>query len=148
MRMEKTPLQLIMLTLKHFEYKPNVKISWTVHDSQLRVHFGYECPDAREPSKTITITHTRSVEFRTLEQRDISPEEAITDWLWNTITSIEEHEAGEWFRIGGDRPYYPYHQEEDPAHKEFLNKYLGNFPKEEQHDRTRRNEGISASQRP
>lgn len=61
-------------------------------------------PDSSEPARERTTQHM--FELPDLEGR------ALVRWVFDRLLLAEEHEAGEFFTVDGDWPFYPHHQDE------------------------------------
>lgn len=59
-------------------------------------------PDSNNPSRERTTQHM----FEIPDTGD------MVRWVFDCLLLCEQHEVGEFFRVGGDRPFFPYHQGE------------------------------------
>jgi len=90
-------------------YKPGWAISLSDRD-----HLHIEIPTLDSGDyRTRTIDHVFGVPAA-------APSEGWTRWLYDRICDVERHEAGEFFTVGGRKPFYPAHgREGDPyEHRE------------------------------
>lgn len=62
-------------------------------------------PDSSDPRRLRTTQHMRQLP---------ASGEDFSDWLWRFILDVERHEAGEFLRIDGERPFFPGHGDDDP----------------------------------
>ncbi len=66
-------------------------------------------PDAQHPERDRTTQHQFVVPDFELDGR------TPVRWVFDCLLLCELHEAGEFFQVAGERPFYPYHQDEgDP----------------------------------
>ena len=86
--------------VSQLSYKPG----WTFRvggpDSRLMCVFA-TTPDSRDPSRERTTQHM------------FDPPDGCDDlvrWAFDCLLLVEQHEAGEFFTVGGRRPFYPHHQ--------------------------------------
>jgi hypothetical protein len=61
------------------------------------------CPDTYEPDKIRPVVHYMLVPPAAYNER------SWRRWLFDQIMLVERHEAMEWFKISGHRPYAPLH---------------------------------------
>lgn len=60
-------------------------------------------PDSMDPTRQRVTQHM------------FEPPDGCTDlvrWAFDCLLLVEQHETGEFFQIGGDRPFFPNHQDE------------------------------------
>jgi hypothetical protein len=90
------------------EYKPG----WTVTLEDLERGQGsrgltlcilIRCADTYEPDKIRPVMHCMPVPPAAFN------EHSWRRWLFDQILKVEQHEAAEWFKIAGSRPYAPLH---------------------------------------
>lgn len=66
-------------------------------------------PDSSDPSQERTTQHMFELPDGPLDERDMAR------WVFDRLLLCEQHEAGEFFRLDGFRPFLPNHQDEgDP----------------------------------
>lgn len=61
-------------------------------------------PDSRKPG-----TRTTQHQFEIPDGLD---ERGFCRWVFDRLLDCERHETGEFFAVGGFRPFYPHHQDE------------------------------------
>jgi hypothetical protein len=96
--------------LARFSYKPG----WRFWLQRRRDDQGYPSPFMWELAIEIAdvLDAYGSGRVSTFQQRcpvvdEMEPGE-FTRWLWHQVLSMEQHEAGEWFVVAGERPYDPH----------------------------------------
>jgi len=62
-------------------------------------------PDSNDPSRQRCTQHM-------FEAPPLADLHAAARWLFDRLLEAERHEAGEFFTVAGDRPFYPNHQDE------------------------------------
>lgn len=62
-------------------------------------------PDSNDPARTRTTQHMFPIPV-------LADEAAAVRWVFDRRLDCELHEAGEFFRVAGYRPYLPNHQDE------------------------------------
>lgn len=73
-------------------------------------------PDSYHPQRMISVNHYFPVPPAAYDVR------SWRRWLFEQILLVERHEAMEWFRIDGERPYAPSH---GPGNDPYLIRELG-----------------------
>lgn len=62
-------------------------------------------PDSDDPTRTRCTQHM-------FEAPPLDDLRAAARWLFDRLLEAERHEAGEFFALAGERPFYPHHQDE------------------------------------
>ena len=69
----------------------------------LRLYIISDTPDSLAPERRIRVRHEFIVPAATYNRA------SWLRWLWDRTCDVENHEAGEFFRIDGERVYAPHH---------------------------------------
>lgn len=67
-------------------------------------------PDSLDPSRVRSTQHM----FETPEGLD---PQGFHRWCFARVLDAERHEAGEWYRVNGQAPFWPHHQDEGSPHE-------------------------------
>lgn len=62
-------------------------------------------PDSIQPGRSRTTQHMWEIP-------DLADEREFVRWVFDRLLDAELHEAGEFFAVDGERPFYPNHQDE------------------------------------
>jgi hypothetical protein len=97
--------------LERVKYKPGWKL-WaeppgTIYERP-QLHYAFEAPDAYHPDRTVLCQG-----YALMSEYDTA-ESLLREFVYRAILFAEEHEAGEWFRVDGDRPYDPHRRQTAP----------------------------------
>jgi hypothetical protein len=66
-------------------------------------------PDSSDPERLLTVRHPRPVPEANYNRA------SWVRWLFEQCRLVEDHELGEWFRVGREQPFLPLHGPgEDP----------------------------------
>jgi hypothetical protein len=65
-----------------------------------------ETPNSHHPSQPRLTQHTFPL------PDDCDDERQFFRWVFDRLLLVEQHEAGEFFKVGEFRPFYPHHQDE------------------------------------
>lgn len=95
--------------VKGWTYKPGWDI--TLHDlpttsegvGGLRLYITSDTENSLDPKRRIRVRHEFIVPAATYKRS------SWLRWLWDRVLDVERHEAGEFFRIDGERVYAPHH---------------------------------------
>lgn len=63
-------------------------------------------PDSSNPARVRTTQHMFEIPEHLTDRRDFAR------WAFDCLLLCEQHECGEFFRIGSERPFMPHHQDE------------------------------------
>lgn len=103
----------VTVALAGIGYKPG----WMFrYDPELRILIvTYPAADAYDPRRTFGGRATALLPYSI-------PATEIAGWVWRVIMQIEEHEAGEFFTVDGERPHDPHQQPAPRAHLTLRNR--------------------------
>jgi hypothetical protein len=89
--------------------KPGWSFRLKDEDGALRLVILVNGPDAREFGKMITVAHYHPVPTATYNEK------TWRRWIFEQCRRVENHELGEFFMVGDERPFAPLHSPgEDP----------------------------------
>jgi hypothetical protein len=91
--------------------KPNWSFRVVEEDGAARLVITVAGPDSSQPRRTvlIAVSHFFPVPEATYN------EATWRRWIFERCRGVENHEIGEWFRVGAERPFQPLHGPgEDP----------------------------------
>lgn len=97
--------------LKRVQYKPGWALrakAPTGPFERAMLTWTFIAPDARNPEQTVVVEG--EAQLSTYDTHD----EILRTFVWATLLAVEEHEAGEWFQVDGDRPFDPHRQRTAP----------------------------------
>lgn len=102
--------------LKALVERVSCKPGWTFRldkvvnvDHKVFVIRVYDAPDSRRTGHTVTIDHHFPVPEATYNEK------TWRRWIFECCRKVEDHELGEWFIDGAERPFAPLHGPgEDP----------------------------------
>jgi hypothetical protein len=93
--------------LRELVAKAKCKLGWTFRivdeDGALRMVIRVPGLDAYDENQRRTIDHYFPVPTTTFNEK------SWRRWMFEQCRGLENHELGEWFRIGEDRPFVPCH---------------------------------------
>jgi hypothetical protein len=100
--------RLLANAIGYLKYKPGWQFELTELDrgqgsEGLTLIICITCPDSYHPEKTMRVNHYMIVPAASYDER------SWIRWLLEQILLVEQHEACEFFQIGGHRPYAPNH---------------------------------------
>lgn len=107
-------LRLMSPVLAQIRYRPTWEYklveceNWLPGAIDLKIEF--ELPDADKPGNTLKLNATICVGNDNMEHFIERPDHFI-DWVFEKTVEMEKHEAGEFFRFQGEKPFYPHDQE-------------------------------------
>ena len=109
-----TPTEFVNL-VKSIKYKRGFEFSaaqdWMHGGAIMKLRMLASVPDAGNPDVYITVTQN---EWTSVEELSRMEPSVVLHLLKDFILAFERHEFGEWFTIGGKKPFDP-HYEGDPA---------------------------------
>lgn len=89
--------------------KPGWHFALVNEDGALRLRILTVCEDAYSPGTTMRLAHLFPVPTATYNEK------SWRRWIFERCLAVENHEMGEWFRDGDERPFAPLHAPgEDP----------------------------------
>lgn len=90
--------------MSDFDYKPGwfFKIGGPLGRFLL---INVDTPDSNDPSRQRRTQHM-------FEIPAFDTGRAFVRWVFDCVLLCEQHEAGEFFRVGAVRPFMPYHEDE------------------------------------
>jgi hypothetical protein len=89
--------------------KPGWRLSLLEEDGALRLVIFVPGVDSYNPEQRLNVDHFFPVPTATYNRK------AWCRWIFEMCRGVENHELGEWFKIGGERPFAPLHGPgEDP----------------------------------
>lgn len=95
--------------ISRLQCKPGWRFQFVDEDGAKRLVIIVPGVDTYDPDQPLTVRHYFPVPITTYNER------SWTRWLFEMCRRLENHELGEWFRIGEARPFAPLHGPgEDP----------------------------------
>lgn len=96
---------LVFAIVNTVRCKPGWSFRLMEEDHNLRLVITVEGLDSRRPSsrQMIAVSHYFPVPEATYNYR------AWRRWVFECCRGVENHELGEWFRVGTERPFLPLH---------------------------------------
>ena len=89
--------------------KPGWRFSLVDEDGALRLVVRVEGVDSFRPANSLAVRHFFPVPIATYNEK------SWRRWIFEQCRRLENHELGEWFRVGDERPFLPLHGPgEDP----------------------------------
>lgn len=101
---------LLAEVVKQTRCKPGWGFALVREDGALRLRIGVLGPNSRDPNRSqVLIHHLFPVPVATYNAR------SWRRWVFECCRRVENHELGEWFVVGEERPFAPLHGPgEDP----------------------------------
>lgn len=89
--------------------KPGWRFELVDEDDSKRLVITVQGHDSYHPENRLTVSHFFPVPIATYNEK------TWRRWIFEMCRRVENHELGEWFRVGGIRPFAPLHGPgEDP----------------------------------
>ena len=107
--MAENTFEILSRLVSRLQCKPGWKFHLLDEDGALRLTIEVPGQDSYNPHRPLTVVHFFPVPITTYNEK------SWCRWLFEMCRRLENHELGEWFKVGDARPFAPLHGPgEDP----------------------------------